>query len=88
MAADLPDESTTGLELQYGYRLGDEALDARVRRIRARRAEVEELRRRLEEDTEGIIDLAFASNRVQLSQRDLAELIGLAHQRVSQLVKG
>jgi hypothetical protein len=36
VAADLPDESTTGLELQYGYRLGDEALDARVRRIRAR----------------------------------------------------
>ena len=54
---------------------------------RGRRAEAEELRHRLEEDTEGIIDLAFASNRVQLSQRDLAELIGLAPQRVSQLVK-
>jgi DNA-directed RNA polymerase specialized sigma subunit len=88
VAADLPDEAMANLVLEYEYQLGDEALDAQVRRIRAQRAEVERLRRRLEEDTEDVIGLAFASNRIELSQRDLAELIGLSHQRVSQLAKG
>jgi predicted RNase H-like HicB family nuclease len=85
LAGDLPDEAMPTLDLEYDYRLGDEQLDARVRDIRARRVEVEELRRRLEEETEGIIGMTRASNLVVLSQRDLAELIGLSHQRVSQL---
>jgi DNA-directed RNA polymerase specialized sigma subunit len=88
MAADLPDEAMPELEFEYEYQLGNPALDERVRRIRQDRALLEQIRQRLEEDREGVIGLAFATGGEPLSQRDIAEIIGLSHQRVSQIAGG
>ena len=86
MAADLPDEAMPSLELEYEYRLGDELLDQRIERIRKNRAVIEQIQREVDADTENVLQLALTPAGLHLSQRDVADLIGLSHQRISQLV--
>jgi hypothetical protein len=83
MAADLPDEAMPGLELQYEYHLGDPELDERIARIRKNRELVSTLADRINRDQESVIVIGVKQR--HLSQRDVAELIGVSHQRVSQL---
>lgn len=84
MAADLPDEVMPDLELDYDYRLGDPGLDARIQRIRKNRKMLSGLRKAIDQDQAEIVVITGKNNN-KLSQRDVAELIGLSHQRVSQL---
>jgi DNA-directed RNA polymerase specialized sigma subunit len=82
LAADLPDEAMPGLVLDYEYHTGDASLDAAALEIRQARRQAEKL-------------AAAAAARTRLaaaelvakgwSVRDVAALLGISPQRVSQL---
>lgn len=83
MAADLPDEAMPDLEFDYEYRLGDQVLDAQVRELRDARRELADRQATVDRITRSLVTEAAAS--LHLSQRDVAVLAGLSHQRVDQL---
>jgi hypothetical protein len=87
MAADLPDDAMAGLDLSYEYHLGDDQLDARIQRIRKNREQVEQAQRELRDEIADALMSLTASGSIHLSQRDAAHLVGLSHQRVSQIAK-
>lgn len=83
MAADLPDEAMPDLELDYEYHLGDQAVDVQVRELRQARQELADRQAIVDRLTWSLVNGASAS--LHLSQRDVAVLTGLSHQRVDQL---
>ena len=82
LAADLPDEAMPSLMFEYEYHTGDASLDATAREVR-------ELRHRANEiaATAAVRTGEAASKLVTqgLSVRDVAALLGISPQRVSQL---
>ena len=82
LAADLPDEDMDSLDLAWEYRTGDASLDQEAARVRALRAEAEQLTARASAST-----VAMARELVLrgMSVRDTAVLLGVSPQRVSQM---
>jgi hypothetical protein len=82
LGADLPDEAMAGLDIAYEYRTGDPALDAAAADLRARRTDLAEATAVLTRDT-----AAHARALVEAgwSMRDVAALLGISPQRVSQV---
>jgi DNA-binding CsgD family transcriptional regulator len=82
LAADLPDDAMPGLVLDYDYRTGDAGLDATAREIRQLRRQADELSATAAARTsEAAAELVARG----LSVRDVAALLGISPQRVSQL---
>ncbi len=82
LAADLPDEAMPGLVLDYDYRTGDSNLDATAREVRQLRRQADELAAAAAARTgEAAVELVSRG----LSVRDVAALLGISPQRVSQL---
>jgi hypothetical protein len=82
LGADLPDEAMDTLDIAYEYRTGDPALDAAAADLRARRTDLAEAAAALTQDT-----AAHARALVEAgwSVRDVAALLGISPQRVSQM---
>jgi hypothetical protein len=83
LAADLPDEAMPGLELDYEYHLGDQALDSQVAELRQARSELAARQAHIDHITWQLVNKAGPA--LSLSQRDVAVITGLSHQRVDQL---
>jgi hypothetical protein len=82
LAADLPDEAMPGLVLDYEYHTGDASLDATALEIRQTRRQAEKLAAAAAART----GLAAADLVAKgWSVRDVAALLGISPQRVSQL---
>jgi hypothetical protein len=82
LAADLPDDDTPGLELDWQFRTGDTALDASLTDLRRDRAHLARQRRHVETATaETAARLAGAG----FSVRDVAVLTGVSRARAQQL---
>ena len=82
LAADLPDEAMDGLSLAWEYHTGDAVVDQDAARVRALRAEADQLAAAASTST------AEAAQRLVehgLSVRDTAVLLGISPQRVSQM---
>lgn len=83
LGADLPDDATTDVRLSVEYRTGDEAMDARTAELRRRRRELVDLERevaaRTEETATRLADRGY-------SLRDIATLLNVSFQRVSQIL--
>lgn len=81
---DLPDEAMAGLELDYSYDVADEAV-AEAKKLREEREELNEREQRLHkamaEVVGKLVDLGY-------SVRDAGPLLGVSHQRISQLRPG
>jgi len=82
LAADLPDEEMGALRLAWEYRTGDTTLDEEAAQVRALRAEADQLTARA-----GARTAAMARELVTrgMSVRDIAVLLGVSPQRVSQM---
>ena len=83
MAADLPDDAMAGLELDYEYRLGDQDIDSQVRELRQARQELADRQATVDRITRSLVNEAAPA--LHLSQRDVAAIAGISHQRVDQL---
>lgn len=83
LAADLPDEAMSSLDLEWDYRTGDGAQDARLAQLRADRRELEATRQAIEQATADAVRQLAA----EYSIRDLAALTGLSRARVQQIVE-
>jgi DNA-binding NarL/FixJ family response regulator len=82
LAAGLPDEAMPGLSLDYDYRTGDPDLDVTALEVRRLRREADELAAAATARTaQAVARLATRG----LSVRDIAALLGISPQRVSQL---
>ncbi|HLI76476.1 MAG TPA: hypothetical protein VKV02_05970 [Acidobacteriaceae bacterium] len=82
LAADLPDEAMPGLVLDYDYHTGDDSLDATAREVRELRHRADEIAAAAAARTgEAAAELVARG----LSVRDVAALLGISPQRVSQL---
>lgn len=82
LAAGLPDEAMPGLSLEYDYRTGDPDLDVTALEVRRLRREADELAAAATVRTgQAVVRLAALG----LSVRDIAALLGISPQRVSQL---
>jgi hypothetical protein len=82
LAAGLPDEAMPGLSLDYDYRTGDPDLDVTALEVRRLRREADELAAAATARTaQAVARLATHG----LSVRDIAALLGISPQRVSQL---
>jgi DNA-binding NarL/FixJ family response regulator len=82
LAAGLPDEAMPGLSLEYDYRTGDPDLDVTALEVRRLRREADELAAAAAARTaQAVARLATRG----LSVRDIAALLGISPQRVSQL---
>jgi hypothetical protein len=80
-ALDRRVRAVTGMELvTYQFRTGNLELDHLVRCVRMARASVRRYEDKARQLTERVVTLSSG-----LSQRDLAVLLGLSHQRVYQL---
>lgn len=81
---DLPDEAMAGLELEYRYDIADEAV-AEANKLREERAELnkreQQLHAAMSEVVGKLVDLGY-------SVRDAGPLLGVSHQRISQLRSG
>lgn len=82
LAADLPDEAMPQLVLDYRYETGDPELDATALEVRRLRRQADELAAEVAARTGQVaVDLVARG----LSVRDVASLLGVSPQRVSQL---
>lgn len=82
MAADLPDEAMPDLVFEYEYHTGDAWLDTTTQEIRRLRRQADELASAAAARTsEAAAELVARG----LSVRDVAALLGISPQRVSQL---
>src|SRR5712691_879725 len=82
LAAELPDEAMHGLVLAYDYHTGDEDLDATALELRQLRRQAGELAAAAPARTGQAAAELVARG---LSVRDVAALLGISPQRVSQL---
>ena len=82
LAADLPDEAMPGLAVDYDYHTGDPELDVTALEVRRLRREADELAAASAARTGQAADRLVASG---LSAGDVAALLGISPQRVSQL---
>lgn len=82
LAADLPDDAMPDLVLEFEYHTGDASLDATTREIRQLRRHAEEMAAAAATRTsEAAAELVARG----MSVRDVAALLGISPQRVSQL---
>lgn len=82
LAADLPDKDMDGLELEYDYRTGDPAVDATTAEVRRLREQADAL---AETAAARTAEAAAALVAGGLGVRDVAALLRISPQRVSQL---
>jgi len=82
LAADLPDEAMPGLALEYDYRTGDAGMDITALEVRQLRRQADELAATAAARTSEAATELVARG---LSVRDVAALLGISPQRVSQL---
>lgn len=82
LAADLPDEAMPELMLDYRYDTGDPELDATTLEVRRLRRQADELAAEVAARTGQVAVELVARG---LSVRDVASLLGISPQRVSQL---
>ncbi len=81
LAAGLPDEAMAVLVLDYEYHTGDASLDVSAQEVRRLRREADELAATAATRTGRAAELVARG----LSVRDVAALLGISPQRVSQL---
>jgi DNA-binding NarL/FixJ family response regulator len=82
LAADLPDEAMPDLVLEFDYHTGDANLDATTREVRQLRRQADEITAAAAARTsEAAAELVARG----MSVRDVAALLGISPQRVSQL---
>jgi hypothetical protein len=82
LAADLPDEAMPELVLDYDYHTGDPELDATALQVRNLRRQADDLAAIAAVRTSRVATQLVAHG---LSMRDVAALLGISPQRVSQL---
>jgi DNA-binding NarL/FixJ family response regulator len=82
LAADLPDQAMPGLVIDYDYHTGDPELDNTAVEVRRLRHQADELATSAAARTEQAVAKLVARG---LSVRDVAALLGISPQRVSQL---
>jgi hypothetical protein len=82
LAADLPDEAMPDLVLDYRYDTGDPDLDATALEVRRLRRQADELAAAATARTAQVAAQLVARG---LSVRDVAVLLGISPQRVSQI---
>ena len=82
LAADLPDEAMPELILDYDYHTGDPELDATALEVRRLRRQADDLAAAATARTGQVAAQLVARG---LSVRDVAALLGISPQRVSQL---
>ena len=82
LAADLPDEAMPELVLDYDYHTGDPELDATALEVRRLRRQADDLAAAAAARTGQVAAQLVARG---LSVRDVAALLGISPQRVSQL---
>ena len=84
MVEDLPRSAEAAMDLDMEYHTGDQVLDERAGRLRARRREQERAAAEIASDTSELLR-RFAA---QLSVGDAAVLLGVSKGRISQLRSG
>ena len=82
MAADRPDEDMPALRLAYEYRTGDPDVDTTAAKVRALREEADQLVATAIARTAAAAELLVARG---LPVRDVAAMLGISPQRVSQI---
>lgn len=82
LAADLPDEAMPDLVLELEYHTGDASLDATTQEVRQLRRQADEIAAAAAARTSEVAADLVARG---MSVRDVAALLGISPQRVSQL---
>jgi len=81
LGADLPDEAMPQLDIAYTYAVEDELI-GEANRLRAERADLARREEELQERTQA---LALRLTERGYSARDAGPLLGISHQRISQV---